>query len=231
MILNFLGCGCAYRPDLGNTSAWFAVDKHLFLLDCGENIFTLLQRKQLLKEYDDITVLITHCHADHAGSLSTLISYTHYVEKKPITVYFPEEDVPVLMTHCGIASGECRFLRGNTAVFAGNVTCTAFPVEHHHGLHCYGFHLTCSAGSFYFSGDARRLPQEILDAFLLEQIDELYQDTTFLQEQGNSHGSLAWLCSAIPHSLRRQVYPMHFSDDLFDEVRLRGFGSCMRQLQ
>ncbi len=229
MILNFLGCGCAYRPDLGNTSAWFAADKHLFLLDCGENIFTCLQQKQLLKKYDDITVIVTHCHSDHAGSLSTLISYTHYVEKKPITVYFPDEDIPVLMTHCGIAPGECQFLQGDKVTLAANVTCTAFPVEHHTGLHCYGYCLTCGTKSFYYSGDARRLPADILDAFLHGRIDELYQDTTFLQDQGTSHGSLSYLCNVIPRPLRGHVYPMHFSDDLFIEMRLHGFGICMVQ--
>ena len=227
MILNFLGCGCAYRPDLGNTSAWFTMDEHLFLMDCGENIFTLLLPKKLLQKCRDITVLVTHCHADHAGSLSTLISYVHYVEKKPVTVYFPDEDIQVLMTFCGIAPGECQFLQGTDVTLAPGITCTALPVEHHPGLHCYGYRVTCGSRSFYYSGDARRLPPDILDAFLHGQIDELYQDTTFLQEQGTSHGSLVYLGDVIPPSLRHRVYPMHFSDQIFSEIRLQGFGCCM----
>lgn len=227
MILNFLGCGCAYRPDLGNTSAWFATGKHLFLLDCGENIFTCLHQKQLLKGYDDVTVIVTHCHSDHAGSLPTLISYAHYVEHKPITVYFPDEDIPLLMKDCGIAPGECHFLQGTKASFSAGVTCTAFPVEHHPDLRCYGYHLTCDTRSFYYSGDARRLPSDILDAFLRRQIDEIYQDTTFLKDQGTSHGSLSYLCDVIPLPLRQYVYPMHFSDNLLAEAESQGFGCCM----
>jgi len=227
MILNFLGCGCAYRPELGNTSAWFALNKHLFLLDCGENIFTLLKQTQLLSQYEDITVFITHCHADHIGSLSTLISYVHYVEKKRIAVYFPNSDVMSLMTCCGISPEECLFLQDSTTILNSQLTYSALPVMHHPALHCYGYLFTFAGKTFYYSGDAHLLPQDILNAFLQGQINEIYQDATFLLNQGTSHGSLAYLCDIIPFPLRQHVYPMHFSDDLFTPIHQHGFGCCM----
>ncbi|WP_320938111.1 MBL fold metallo-hydrolase [Enterocloster lavalensis] len=230
MILNFLGCGCAYRPQFGNTSAWLSVDGRLFLFDCGETVFTRLLQTGLLERCRSLTVLVTHCHADHAGSLPTLISYMHDVEQKPVAVYYPGEDVRTLMTCCGIAVDECEFYSGANIVFAPGIRCSAFPVEHHPDLHCYGYHFICGPESFYYSGDARRLPPGVLDAFLNGRIRELYQDATFLEDQGASHGSLDYLSAVIPPSLRRNVYPMHFSGDFSGQLRDRGFGVCMEPL-
>lgn len=230
MILKFLGCGCAYRPQLGNTSAWFQTDGHLFLLDCGETVFTCLRQGSLLTCCQDITILITHSHADHIGSLPTLISYMHDVEQKPVTVCFPQKDITAWMACCGISKFDYHLLQGTDVTLASGIDCHAFPVEHHQDLSCYGYHITHHSKSFYYSGDARRLPPIILEAFLHGKIDELYQDSTFLHEQGNSHGSLEALCDAIPPALRSHVYPMHFSDDLFQEIQMKGFGLCMEKL-
>ncbi len=230
LILNFLGCGCAYRPDLGNTSAWFQTGGHLFLLDCGENSFTRIRQSTLLECCRDITVLITHSHADHIGSLPTLISYMHDVERKPVTLCFPCEDITYWMSCFGICQEDYRFLQGMDMVLPSGIRCHAVPVDHHPKIPCYGYHVTGSFGSFYYSGDARRLPPDILEAFLCRTIQQLYQDATFLEEQGNSHGSLSYLCKVIPPALRQHVYPMHFHDDLFEALQHEGFGCCMKQM-
>ena len=70
----------------------------------------------------------------------------------------------------------------------------------------------------------------MLDAFLNGRIRELYQDATFLEDQGASHGSLDYLSAVIPPGLRRNVYPMHFSGDFSGQLRNRGFGVCMEPL-
>ena len=36
MKLHFFGCGSAFNPAMGNTSAWFEMDGCLFLVDCGD---------------------------------------------------------------------------------------------------------------------------------------------------------------------------------------------------
>lgn len=39
MDLKFLGCGSAFNPVYGNTSAYFIIGKHLYVIDAGESVF------------------------------------------------------------------------------------------------------------------------------------------------------------------------------------------------
>ena len=80
MKLHFFGCGSAFNPAMGNTSAWFEMDGCLFLVDCGETVYELLMKRSNLREYRQIYVLLTHLHADHVGSLGSLISYNYWKE-------------------------------------------------------------------------------------------------------------------------------------------------------
>lgn len=69
MDLNFLGCGSAFNPLYGNTSAYFTNKDQLYVIDGGESVFLKLYQKELLKKYAGITIMVTHMHADHVGSL------------------------------------------------------------------------------------------------------------------------------------------------------------------
>lgn len=79
MDLNFLGCGSAFNPLYGNTSAYFTNKDQLYVIDGGESVFLKLYQKELLKKYAGITIMVTHMHADHVGSLPSIISYCYYV--------------------------------------------------------------------------------------------------------------------------------------------------------
>ncbi|MDU1136569.1 hypothetical protein [Enterocloster bolteae] len=54
MKLHFFGCGSAFNPAMGNTSAWFEMDGCLFLVDCGETVYELLMKRSDLREYRQI---------------------------------------------------------------------------------------------------------------------------------------------------------------------------------
>lgn len=101
-ILKFLGCGAAFYPVLGNTSAYFIKNNNLYLLDCGELVFHQLYERGMLTRYDRIYSIITHLHADHVGSLGSLISYTYFVLGKKVRVIHPEESVRQLLDLTGI---------------------------------------------------------------------------------------------------------------------------------
>ena len=90
MKLHFFGCGSAFNPAMGNTSAWFEMDGCLFLVDCGETVYELLMKRSDLREYRQIYVLLTHLHADHVGSLGFLISYNYLYPGKKNLRYPPQ---------------------------------------------------------------------------------------------------------------------------------------------
>ncbi|MFQ9702485.1 MAG: MBL fold metallo-hydrolase [Enterocloster clostridioformis] len=75
---------------MGNTSAWFEADGCLFLVDCGETVYELLMKRSSLREYRQIYVLLTHLHADHVGSLGSLISYNYCILGKKNQRHSPQ---------------------------------------------------------------------------------------------------------------------------------------------
>ena len=93
MELKFLGRGAAFYPAFGNTNAFFTEGEALFFLDFGESAFEKAVRLLDLRKYRRVWVLITHLHADHAGSLASLCSYTHIVLGVTVRVVHPESTV------------------------------------------------------------------------------------------------------------------------------------------
>lgn len=76
MDFRFIGTGGAFDYLQGNSSAIVDLNGQRILLDCG---FTVLPRLMQLQVFQTIdTVLLTHLHDDHAGSLSALVFLNYY---------------------------------------------------------------------------------------------------------------------------------------------------------
>lgn len=69
-----------------NNSAYYEINDKLILVDCGYTVFNELKRKFDFSKYNDINVIITHLHNDHAGSLSQLILFLWFIHHKKVTV-------------------------------------------------------------------------------------------------------------------------------------------------
>ena len=110
--LHFFGCGSAFNPAMGNTSAWFEADGCLFLVDCGETVYELLMKRSSLREYRQIYVLLTHLHADHVGSLGSLISYNYCILGRKISVIHPRATVVELLRLMGIKDEFYNYYKG-----------------------------------------------------------------------------------------------------------------------
>ena len=108
--LRFLGVGSAFNAALGTNSAFFYHDGNLYLLDCGETVFERALHANLFDGARDITVLITHLHSDHVGSLGTLLGYCYFILKKPATVVCPNPQLVELMRLMDIAPHQYRLL-------------------------------------------------------------------------------------------------------------------------
>ena len=51
VILEFIGCGSAFNPQLGNTSAYIEDGKRFVLLDCGESVYARLFELGIFEQY------------------------------------------------------------------------------------------------------------------------------------------------------------------------------------
>ena len=75
--LSFLGRDSGFG--IKNNSAYIEYENKFILIDCGFTVFSQLKNKFDFNKYDEIDVIITHLHNDHAGTLSQFILYMYFI--------------------------------------------------------------------------------------------------------------------------------------------------------
>ena len=90
-----------------NTSAYAIINNRLLLVDCGYTVMPKLLEFNILSSVTGIDVIITHLHADHAGSLSQLVLYSYYVFKNPVNIISNCKEIDNFLT----ITGASRFLQ------------------------------------------------------------------------------------------------------------------------
>lgn len=222
MELKFIGKGSAFNPDMKNTSAFFMVDDNLFLIDCGESVFGSIWNMSELRNCKDIFVFITHLHADHVGSLGSLISYVYYMLNKKLHVIHPNTTIVDYLTMIGIDKVNYIYEK-NLPENIENVTIKAIEVEHVPKMRCFGYLIKTSSLSFFYSGDSKEIPGSILRDFMNGDIDEIYQDTAMDEKENPTHCYIGNLEKAIPYEKRNRVYCMHLDGEWGDFIQSKGF--------
>jgi ribonuclease BN (tRNA processing enzyme) len=222
MELNFIGKGSAFTPQLKNTSAYFVINNDLFLLDCGESVFGEVWDLAELRECRNIYVLITHLHCDHVGSLGSLISYCYYILQKKIYVIHPVTTIVELLSLLGIEKITYHYTTCLPEEAQG-ITVEAVEVEHVNNMQCFGYLMNTDEDRIYYSGDAVKIPNKILEEFLKGKIDRVYQDTSIHSSEVPTHFDLEKLEIIIPLNKRDFVYCMHLDGDDENLYRERGF--------
>ena len=216
--LHFFGRGAAFQPSLGNTNAWFTAGDELFLLDCGESTFEKVVRLPLVT-FARVTVLLTHLHADHAGSLPSLCSYMALRMHKTLHIVYPDTRVIAFLTLTGI---DPSFYAWSERLGAdAPIEAQAVPVEHARDMACYGYVIDRGGARIYYSGDAAALPEAVRQDFLCGRIERIYHDTA--RPEAKAHCAYPRLCEAIPPEMRARVYCMHLDGDYEPELRALGF--------
>jgi len=222
MELIFLGKGSAYYPVMKNTSAYFIYDNNFFLIDCGESVFEQVYNLKELHDCDQIYVLITHLHADHIGSLGSLISYCRYVLGRRIYIIHPVTSVIELLTLLGIHK-ENYIYQSELPAHLKDIEVTAISVAHVPNMSCFGYLITVGFETIYYSGDASGIPDMILTRFLSGEIDRLYQDTATGRSDHPTHCYIEDLEHMIPPAKRSLVYCMHLDGDVTGLLLSKGF--------
>ena len=75
--LKFLGNDSGFGEK--NNSAYIEYNNDFYLIDCGFTVFEQIKNKFEFKKYENINIIITHLHNDHAGSLSQVILYLYFI--------------------------------------------------------------------------------------------------------------------------------------------------------
>jgi ribonuclease BN (tRNA processing enzyme) len=228
MELTFLGMGSAFNPAMRNSNAYFVSDKRFYLVDCGETTFGKIWDLPALADCDEVVVLVTHLHADHVGSLGSLISYTHYIARKRIAVVHPLDTVVQLLDLLGIDRTCYNFVKivsGAVTRIDDRVSVKALEVEHVPDMTCFSYVIQEDSECVYFSGDAKSIPPEIVRGLEDGSISHAYQDTSNRESEHPTHASLAYLESLLPRDVRGRVHCIHLDYDYRELLRSKGFST------
>lgn len=220
MELKFLGKGSAFNPTMKNTSAYFMMDKNLFLIDCGESVFEILFQSSVLEACNDIYIMLTHLHSDHVGSLGSIISYCYCVQNKMINIVHPEETVVELLDLLGIKRKFYKYHKALPQDIEG-IKIESIEVKHVPDMTCYGYILEVEGSRIYYSGDAEEIPESVLAQLKSGVIDRIYQDTSC--HLNDSHLYVDNLKEVIPLKIRNKVFCMHIDSDCEERLKENGF--------
>lgn len=225
--LIFLGRGSAFNTEEGNTSAYIKDGDKLLLIDCGESIFERIKRKSLLETSKEITILITHLHSDHVGSLSSLIFYCHYMLNKKVSIIYPSPyALKSLLSIMNNKENMYKLIESNenASISLGDIEVMPVKASHSNEMYCYGYFIYYNNKTIYYSGDSNVIEESTLNLFKEGKIDELYQDTCYPDYKGSGHLSISKLSNLIPENLREKVYCMHIDgNELIEKATDLGF--------
>ena len=223
MELHFMGCGSGFNPMMKNTNAFFKVEGNLYIIDCGESSFEQLYRSGELKNSGVITVIVTHLHSDHCGSLAMLVSYCRYELNKLVNVIHPSGNINKLLHLMGIEAEEYAYHETIPNFLSSQVEIEAVEVQHAANMKCYGYIITQGNDCIFYSGDAAAIPQNVLDMFISGSIKRMYVDTSSKEDTPPSHGYFEYHKKVIPRDLRHRVFCMHLDCDFCDKLTSEGF--------
>ena len=216
-ILKFLGVGNAFSNKSSNTSAYFVQEDELFLLDCGESVFHEFKKLDLKNK--KFTILLTHFHSDHTGSLGSLVFYlrNNGVDKENIRVFHPETIKIKNLLDLFDLWEDCTLIDNLQYAFNNKIE---FFKQRHYKSFSYGYLIKLNNKTIYFSGDTCEVNEKVLEKFLKSEIDELYIDTC-LNDSFGYHLTLDALMEIFPIEYRHKIYCMHLPDELNDDKILK----------
>lgn len=210
-IFTFLGKDDGFGDK--NNSAYLEINDELFLIDCGFTVFNEVKNKFDFNKYKNISVIITHLHNDHAGSLSQLILYLWFIYKKRTNV----------ITNC-VHMKEYLEITGTPSVayeIRNSIENLRFiKTEHTDYLDAYGFVLNIDGKKILYTGDT-----QVLTPFLpyLDNLDELYIDVS---KFGGAHLKIDDILDDLKQIKAKEIkiIPMHMDDKDYIEKLVSSLG-------
>lgn len=156
--LNFVGIGGAYALELGGNCAYIKDSQHLLVIDCCEDATVKLNNKNAFSDVTNITIAITHTHADHVAGIGPFIWYCNFLLNiKPKIISNSktfETATNNLFKLLGIDSKFYEFVNASSVVI-DNCSIEMLPTTHTPMLECFGIMFTDNIGKYYYTGDTK----------------------------------------------------------------------------
>jgi phosphoribosyl 1,2-cyclic phosphodiesterase len=219
MKLKFLGRGAGFNPDEGSTAAYFIDKGELFLIDAGESIFHTVQKRKLLNSVSVLNILITHTHADHVGSLGTVILYAFAIKKIPVNIIYDKNMafLPSLRSLLKIYGlGESMYNLVETSSFSGKYSqfdaISYIKTTHCKELKTCGIVFETKQGLVFYSGDFNNVSPLAGILKSGRKIDKMYVDSCNDLKPNLHHVSIHQINGIVPPELKKKVYCMHLNN-------------------
>lgn len=220
MKIEVLGVGNLFTPEITNTSFLLSPENYgnkKFLIDCGYNVFQkLVSDKYDIENID--TVIITHTHPDHVGSLGALIYYRWFMFNKTTEIRCGNR-VGKYLSPCLRStvfnvpkSGEIRLNKYEFCpyklIFNGMPTdlMSMFEVQHG-GIPAYGIHLTKE--KIVFTGDTDMLNPT---CHMFTSAKMIFHDCITDHDARGVHSSLRDMQKIYPKAIRKKIKLVHHGE-------------------
>ena len=197
--LTFLGRDSGFGKK--NNSAYYETENRFILIDCGFTVFQEIKEKFDFKKYEDINIIITHLHNDHAGSLSQLILYLWFIFHKKATIISKCAKIKEYLDITGTPSDSYE-LKDNFE------NLEFIKTEHSPYLDSYGFKIVLNNKNIIYTGDSSKIEPFMND---IKDADELYIDVS---RYGGVHIRIEDVIDILKNLKNNgtEIYLMHIDD-------------------
>ena len=207
--LKFLGSDAGFGNN--NNSAYIEINNNLILIDCGITVFNTIKTKFDFKKYNQVEIIITHLHNDHAGSLSQFIMYLWFIYNIQVKVISACKNIKEFLRITG--TPDESYILTNI-----DENIQFIETEHVKELDCYGFKLSINNKTIIYTGDTKTLAP-----FLpyIKEADELYVDVS---KNGGVHLKFEDIINDLQNIQCQgtKVYLMHIDDKKYISEQCSG---------
>ncbi len=219
-VSKILGDGSAFNIGRGNNSAYFIKNNEMFLIDCGNDVFSKVLFYKLFEKHKIIKlhIFISHLHNDHIGSLASMIFFWYYHKNDKVNVY--HLNTKRLIEYLDIVGVGREMYDMKHEYLSKGLSLSFVKTSHVFSMESFGIEILNGDKKYYFSGDTNNIVKKIK-----ENYDEFYVDTCSKDYVGNPHLNVYTLIDLVPECKRKNVFCYHLddSDTLPNVITSNGF--------
>lgn len=156
MNINFIGIGGAFNVELGNNASYIIEKTKILFIDMGLDTFDKIVKYNILKNIEEIYVVITHLHGDHVGGLPTFIQYVNAKYQKKVNLISNSNSftncLETLLNITGVHKEEYNYIKLENLPFDFKLILK--PTSHTKELECFSLIFETKEGNILYTSDS-----------------------------------------------------------------------------